>query len=173
MINVNVAIKLHNDGFSNVYIGELFNVSRQRIWQVLKRNGVKLIGKKKVSGTVHNNSSELYILKILKQKGFVVKRQGYNNDYDFLVNNKKVEVKYRSKGVLSRNKRTPYFDFNNLKMIEKIDFYIFICNKIPNTKIFIVPCNKVKNTFGMSLKPFSKKTKLRYNMYLERWDYLQ
>jgi hypothetical protein len=168
-----VIVKLNNDGFSHIYLSKIFEVSRQRIWQILKKNKNSLIGKKKNSFKINNTPSELFIFEILQKKGFNVVRQGYNNSYDFLVNNKKIEVKYRSKGQFNHGKRTSFFVFGHLDNIEKIDFYIFICDKIPNSKIFIVPSNKVKRDFYISLKPRSKKQKFKLLNYLDNWEALK
>lgn len=42
----NEIIKLYNDGYSCEDIGEMFSMSRQAIWERLKRNGVELRAKK-------------------------------------------------------------------------------------------------------------------------------
>ena len=96
MVDKNIALELYNQGYTLQKIGDRFNVSRQRIWQILKRNYalIKNHHEKKAIYNSNSRPSELYMIGKLFKLGYKVEPQPYNHPFDFLVNGKKVEMKY-------------------------------------------------------------------------------
>jgi hypothetical protein len=166
---------MYNKNLPLSEIGRYFNVSRQRIWQIIKPLDHKMT--RFPHGTKpHERPEEEYIYNILLNKKFDVYKQDYNSPYDLLVNGKKVEIKYRSKADSHKTKGYSImaYKFNSLKGKVPIDFYIFICGKIPNPeKIMIMPMEKVGSDITIIATPKNKQAKKRGCLYNLNWKLLQ
>lgn len=166
-----MVIKMHDDGKTLQEIGKAFDISRQRVWQILKKECFVIKNyHKKTYIKIHNTPSEIYIIGKLTLLGFNVKSQPYNHYFDLLVNNKKIEIKYRKSAKF--NGSAYYYSFQDLKPVKPIDLFIFMCGKIGVEKFFIVPSDKVNNTFNIAVFPKKYSQKIIHNRYLENWDLL-
>lgn len=169
MIDRAVTLNLYNSGVPLSEIGNMFGVSRQRIWQIVKPFSQSVIKRYPPGTKEHSTKEEQFIYDLLIKKGFVVKKQDYNAPFDLLVNGKKVEIKYRSKPDLHEG--SLFYKFNYLKGREDVDFYIFICGKIIEN-IYIVPNEKVRQTYLISANPHNKQAKRKARLYKENWHRL-
>lgn len=169
MIDRAVVINLYNSNIPLSEIGRMFNVSKQRIWQIVKPFSKDLVKRYPRGTKNHSTKEENQIYEILIKKGFTVEKQDYNAPFDLLVNGKKIEIKYRSHPV--KHEGSLWFRFNFLKGKVYVDFYIFICGDYKR-KIYIVPSNFVKNTFQISNHPKNIQAIKKDRLYKENWGIL-
>ncbi len=170
MVNKDEALKLYNEGETLQFIGDKFNVSRQRIWQVLKPFNKDITYQHRdytMRVTKNPRPEEIFIANKLKKLGLNVEFQSYNNYFDLLVNNKKVEIKYRTIPVKKNDTTNLYYEFIYNVSKDIIDFYIFIVGKLPNSDFYIIPSNKTKKHFVVPVSPRYKTKKNRF--YKNNW----
>lgn len=176
MVNKPLAVAMYLQGFGLTDIGREFGVSRQRVWQIIKREYQPLLfnglQKKNIRATsVMPRPEEKYVMRQLQKRGLEPRFLGYNLPADIAIGEKTIQVKYRRKP--SHHKGT-YFHFNFLTEKEKPDFYIFVCGNLVHPICFIVSGQEI-NSDSLSVPdiPKSKKTKRFYRKYKDNWAILK
>lgn len=162
-------VKLYDDGITLQEIGNRFNISRQRVWQIIKKDYTKI----KFSRISHGRKprprrSEIYVQKKLSKMypKAKVELQNYNSHFDLLFNKKKVEIKYAR--VTREIQGRKYYSFTSVKSIDSDIFvYILLCGDLENPVSYIVPAQEIKNNIHIPLEPVFR-TKMQ-RKYRESW----
>lgn len=91
---MNRILQLYELGESRASIAKKLNISKQRVSQILTKNGI--VAKHLVKKS-NPNETELIVAKKLREMGFKTKHMPYNHEFDICVNDVlRVEVKSRS-----------------------------------------------------------------------------
>jgi len=179
MVNKPLAIAMYLQGFSLGNIGKEFGVSRQRIWQIVKKhyssisNDLKERNKPKPGmGWCIPNPSEKYVYSKLRRRGYNPKYLDYCNTADLMVGNKRVQIKYRSLPTYKGN--NAYYHFNYLTEKIKPDVYVFVCGNLVKPLCYVVSGEKIdKDSMSISVEPKSRKTKRFRRNHLEKWSIIK
>lgn len=160
-------IKLYKLGETLRSIGEKFNISRQRVWQIIYISGANSISKRKrIQGAP--TDSEKHIARILRRKKLKVEHASYNNVFDLLVMDRvRIEVKHR--GMTGKDKIYRFTCLNN----KNFDVLIAVCGDYKSHKAsyYIFPSSAVKNYLSIPKNPISNTRKQR--LYRDKWDVIQ
>lgn len=180
MVNKSLAIAMYIQGFSLSKIGEEFGVSRQRVWQIIKKHYSSITSDIKGREKPRPGedwcipiASEKYVYSKLKRRGYKPEYLSYCNTADIVANGNKIQVKYRSNPV-HRGKDSYYYSFNYLTEKVKPDIYVFVCGNLNNPISYIVPGKDI-NTDSLNIPetPKSKTTKKFKRNYLEKWSIIK
>ena len=158
----------YSNGKTIAQIGRENNISRQRVWQIVKKfyQDLRLtrFHRGNNSNLIRTRPEEMYVIKKLERRGIKVVPQSYSSPFDLLVGHKKkVEIKYLSKAI------NGYYRYKYLKGRVGVDFYIFIAKD----SFFIVPSKSVENFVNIPETPKIRKTKRFYRKYKDNWSALR
>jgi hypothetical protein len=167
MVDPAKALEMYNQGMTLKSIGDIFNVSRQRAWQIVKtRYDQVTIGQRQNSTKISPRPEEKYVFKQLKQHGFSdVRHQTYGAPFDIEADGLKIEIKYRSD-----TDEDGQYNFGYLKGREKVDFYILLAGSIKSPTAYIVPGKDIKNSFNIPAFPKNRQAKLKKWLYEDKWE---
>lgn len=156
---VNRTLQLYRLGRSRARIAEELGISKQRVSQILTKNGI--VAKHLVKKS-NPNETELIASRKLREMGFKTKHMPYNYKFDICVNNKlRVEVKSRSIprikfGVREYKKykfdiRRKEFDVIICIVLEKKtkkvkSWYIFSREQVKNKTVIEIVANPKNNS---------------------------
>jgi len=166
------ARRLYSIGWTLKKIGEKYGVSRQRVWQIIKRSYSTIDTSKRLKRKelkANPRPPAIHVFNKLKSLGYKrVNFMAYGSPFNIRLGKKKIEVRQRTKHELSDNT----FRFNHLIIgKEKIDFYIFLCGDLNNGVVsYIVPSDIVKDSWAVVVNT-KYNTKLN-RKYRERWTIL-
>jgi hypothetical protein len=169
---------LYKKGYSYQIIGKYFKISRQRVWQIIKRSNYIYSIKRRYTKDGNGNfyyltESEIFVLGKLAILGFRVKPMPFNHYFDILIDNKhKIEVKHQ-KNAQNTKYGYYYYKYSNISSKKPVDFYIFVCGKLKQALFYIVPANKIKDGLTISVKPTHRNTILFQRNYLNAWHLLE
>jgi predicted DNA-binding protein YlxM (UPF0122 family) len=168
-INKIEVYKLYDEGITLQKIGNLFGVSKQRIWQIIKVDYDKVkTARHSRANIIKPNQSEIYVYNKLSKlyKNANVNLQPLNSHFDILFNDKKIEVKYANKPKIIGKRQ--YYRFNYIKSITPVDFYIFVVGDLKSPICYIRPSDELKFNFThIPLEPIYKSKWQR--KYREKW----
>lgn len=169
MINKEDALTMYKRGCTLQEIGNKYNVSRQRISQIIEvtqtsrhiRNNLKK----------HPNKSELWLAKTLQEHGYSVKFTTYNNSYDLLVNDfLRIEAKHRVKASIKSKQNKAYVHVGSINS-KKFDFLILMIGDLyQNPAIYIIPSSKCPQNLSLPMLP--KKNTRYQRLYRDAWSSL-
>lgn len=165
MIDRTLLTELYYSNETYDQIGKRFGVSRQRIWQAVK----KLDLQPRIDSRLNSLTSkpaprpeEKAVAKILRKQGLKVTHMGYNAPYDLLVNGQAVEVKHRKNASKGDNTARNYYSFSNTNNRVHVDFYIFICGKLSSAKFYVYPSRLISRHKNIPEAPKNKTKNLKY-----------
>lgn len=166
-------LEMYNKGYPLSYIGRVFGVSRQRIWQIVKNNLTKVDTKKRDEPRAQKQNprdEEVVIIRKLNKQGIDAYPANYNSPYDiFLKSGKTIEVKRRTKTI--KKGGSYYWSFNYLFGKEKPDYCVLICIDGKKINYFIVPGEQITSShINISTDPKNKNTRRFYKKYLDKWS---
>ena len=148
-------------------IGEKFDISKQRVWQIISVCGCGSISNKRRI-MANPLDSEKHIASILRKKGFKVEYMPYNHIFDLLARSRvRIEVKYRLTAGGDRYYHFPYLNNKNF------DVFIAICGDYKNHKAdyYIFPGSVVKHHISIPKNPIFKTRRQR--LYKNKWGIIQ
>lgn len=170
MVDKEKAFSMWYSGSTLKSIGDLYGVSKQRIWQIVKARYYELPEIEEyehVPTMVRPNKSEIYVGTILSQMGYRFEHMPCLYPYDLTVGKSKVEVKHRSKTNKGR------YIFKELYSREEVDFFVFVCGDLgPQTKHYIVPACVVNSYINIPDEPIYTPTKMFEKRYRDAWHKL-
>src|ERR1035437_496641 len=171
MLNKQLVINYYKNGETLEVVGKKFNVSRQRIHQIITKSNIKreiITNSHQTKNlTTHKlpSLSEKWVANKLISLGHIAEFTGYNNEYDLLIDNKfKIEIKHRTKSYIKNNNY--YYQINLYKKI--FDFLIIIVGELDNPTCYILPSSIKNYYFSVPVNPIFDTTFQR--MYKEAWN---
>lgn len=177
MVDKSTLLDMYKSGYTLRYIGEAFDISDSRVFQIIKRyfpeEALKKSGTRITNTGEHNSKSEKYIIEKLRGLGYRVEAQTYNAPFDLLVNGYKVEIKYcKNHKRYNKYKKARGYAFPQTYTLIPIDFFIFVCGKMGDTIEYILPAKEVGTTISFPISPATKKTKERLLRSINNWSIL-
>lgn len=141
---------------------------------IAKRGGFKWLAqylklKQSECETRLGRNVETYIKDFLISQGYEVEQMGIRHPYDLLVNNTtKIDVKASNK--YHSDKNWTSYSFNLEKRNPTCDIYIIVCIDDDKSyeKILVIP-SKFLNQTQLCISGSDSK----YDIYKERWDYIE
>jgi hypothetical protein len=158
-------------------IGDLFNISRERVRQIIGNTGNKKVSatpknfKHIKNGTAKKGAqAELLVSRKLTKNGIRHELMPYTHPFDIKTESGlRLEVK-----VSSARNGVPNRSFNTCKRArgEYADFFLFVIRE--TNEIFVVPFGQVSTNEEVRFSwPVSKTRKSKYCQYLNRFDLLK
>lgn len=164
--NNNIA-KDYSSGMDIVELVIKYQISGTRIYKILSKLGTSKKTSKTYSKVVLNDSEKNVFRKITNM-GYDIIPQPYTAPFDFLVNGKKVEVKYR------RSDMQEYMQFNGLKGYPEVDIYIFMIGSLEDPLYLVIPTQDLKShDYRLPTSPKNKNTVRFYRKYKDNWTILK
>lgn len=173
MVDKQLALELYKNGLTLREIGEVFNVSRQRINQIMRSYSAPRNNNRAREASAPNES-ELWIGELLREKGHSVRYQPYMDVYDIFLDGRfRIEVKHAKVGQKDlRNHRggNNYYEMGALNQ-DNFDFLIAICGDLSNPVTYIIPSAIAPKYLTLPVTP---KFNTRYQrLYREAWNLLK
>jgi len=154
-------LAIYNEGSKTLQqMANMHGISRQRVWQILKSDHGLIRRSPNAMTIVHKPYEDIFEQQLI-DKGIFYEKQPYNAPFDFIVECKKIEVKYLEK----KKNGHKIFKFNNVKSTELVDYYVFITKSV-DVSFYIVPAEKVTKYVSIPVNPKWSK----YLEYKNRWD---
>lgn len=118
------------------------------------------------SETELGNRYEIIAMKMLKEKGFTVTSTSSGEEYDLLVNNKRVEVKC-GRAYFNKTFRAHTFGLNKINPTSEFHIIFALSEDGEDIeKVLVIPSDKLR------MKTLNIGANSKYDIYLDRYDLL-
>lgn len=161
-------IHRYNNGETLISIGETYNITKQRIWQIVKPTRPP---RRHLTFTkINARPEEILVARRLRDLGYSVKHMPYTYPHDLLVNGSmRVEVKGRTNGYPNSrtNRRLLYYKIAYLEP-KDFDFLVVVSGDSSAPMYYVIPSVYINQHIAIPVDP--KNNSRTQRLFRERWD---